>query len=705
MSQQSAQPEKPKKKLGLSARCFLGMGIGVVVGILIGPYAALFDTPSAIFLQLLKMTVIPYLVVSLVIGLGSLTPSLVARVGKASLLALFWIWLLSIAVIYSLGVTFPHDGSPRFHTSSSTVSSDKEPKMVELFIPDNPFQALADGTVPAVVLFLLLVSLALLEHPSKKVVLDLLEPVQHALVWVTNQINKLLPWGVFFLTAQVAGTMTASELAKLGLYVALYALGTVVLCFWLFPMAVSITTPYSFRTLLRDYGGPVALALGTGSAFVALPSMMEGMRNLIREAEGSDGQSEADAVIPVAYNFPHAGTMFNFLFLLFTASAYGVDVAPVTQLKVIATGIPALFSGGVFAMGFLLDQSGLPADALGLYMNVQSITLRFKASLAVVSLFSMSLWIHSSLRGQFRFPVAKMALLVGGTCAVLIAGGLVARPMLSHEGQAQAQVSSWTLETTNVEVLDGVPEAAPATDAVTRLHAGGPIYAGYFPDHVPYSYTNDQGKLVGYSVAMADRFGRDLQVQVKLVPIKFGQIEELLNQQKIDTVFAPVSVSGALLRTLEFTQIYSEELPYLVVRDSDRERIGRLLAKRDLSGLTIAVFRGTVRPDASLLSGAKIVEIDHKNEFLKGTADGLLADEVSALGFQLEEPKVHGLQMDTTPVVQIAMPLSPGNPLRHVLDTWITLRRNDKSFEALVNSWINGQEAQAKDERQPLLRF
>lgn len=389
---------RPKaKRLSTSARYFLDMGVGVLVGIVIGPYADWFDAPSSVFLQLLKMTVIPYLVVSLVMGLGSLTPGLVARVGKASLLAVVAIWLLSIGVVYSLGVTFPNDGSARFHTSSSTVEAEKGPGIVQLFIPDNPFQALAQGTVPAVVLFLLLVSLALLEHPSKQLVLDVLDPIQHTLVWVTNKINTLLPWGVFFLTAQVAGTMTVGELAKLGLYVALYAVGTVVLCFWLLPMAISLTTPYRFRAIQKAAWAPLTLALGTGSAFVALPTMMEGLRALIVETEGGDGQSEADAVIPVAYNFPHAGTMFNFLFLLFTASAYGVNMPFATHLKVIATGIPALFSGGVFAMGFLLDEAGLPADALELYMNIQSITLRLKAALAVVSLLCTAVWIHSFL--------------------------------------------------------------------------------------------------------------------------------------------------------------------------------------------------------------------------------------------------------------------------------------------------------------------
>lgn len=697
------EPSRPKfKKLSTSARCFLGMGLGVLVGVLIGPYAAWFNAPSSVFLQLLKMTVIPYLVVSLVMGLGSLTPTLVARVGKASLMAIVSIWLLSIGVVYSLGVTFPQDGSARFHTSTSSVEAEKGPNIVELFIPDNPFQALAEGTVPAVVLFLLLVSLALLEHPSKQLVLDVLDPIQHTLVWVTNKINTLLPLGVFFLTAQVAGTMTFGELAKLGLYVTLYGIGTAVLCFWLLPLAVSFTTPYRFRAIQQEAWAPITLALGTGSAFVALPTMMEAMRNLVIETEGGDGQSEADAVIPVAYNFPHAGTMFNFLFLLFTASAYGVNVPFATHLKVIATGIPALFSGGVFAMGFLLDEAGLPSDALELYLNIQSITVRLKAALAVVSLLCTALWIHSALKGHFRLRLGRLAALVLGTYAVLIVGGLIARPYLTHKGKAEAEIASWTLVTSKVEILDAVPSVG-LDDTVTRMRQGGAIYAGYFPDRVPYSYRNAQDKTVGYTVAMADQFGRDLNTEVKLVPLRFGEVQGLLEEGKIDTVFGPVPVSGDLEKMLEFSTVYDEELPYLVVRDKERDRISKLLSQGDLSSITVATYPGVVLRDARLLRGAGTLEIPSQSEFLESSADALLTNEVMARAFQLQEPAVHALQLDDKPIVQLALPVRPGNAFRVVLDTWVAMRRSDGTFEKLEKTWIDGQADKSQDKRVPLI--
>lgn len=283
----------------------------------------------------------------------------------------------------------------------------------------------------------------------------------------------------------------------------------------------------------------------------------------------------------------------------------------------------------------------------------------------------------------------------------MILGGLVTRPFLTHKGKAEAEVASWTLTTSHVEFLEA-PPAAPRGDAVTRMRRGEPVYIGYYPDRVPYSYRNSEGKIVGYSVAMADRYGQDLETQVKLVPVHMGELETLLEQGRIDTVFGPVPISGKLERMLEFSSVYAEELPFLVVRDTDRERISKMLEDKDLSAITVATYPGVVRSGSGLLRGAKTVEIASQGEFLASTANALLTNEVMARAFQLDEPRVQALQLDDKPIIQLALPVKPGNPFRVMLDTWVSLRRNDGTFDKLEKTWIDGEADKAKDKRVPL---
>lgn len=160
--------------------------------------------------------------------------------------------------------------------------------------------------------------------------------------------------------------------------------------------------------------------------------LIQNLRALTAGSGGEQRTSDVEAVIPLAFNFPHAGTMLSFLFVLFAASAFGIDLSLWTDLTLVASGIPVLFGGGTYAMGFLLDQAGVPNDVLPLFYNSESIVTRFRAGVSVVSLIVVSLWVHSSLTGQLRFRPVPMALPIGGTLGAFLAAAALVRPLFSH---------------------------------------------------------------------------------------------------------------------------------------------------------------------------------------------------------------------------------------------------------------------------------
>ena len=58
--------------MSLSARIFTGLFLGVAVGVFVGEATAFLAPVGDGFIQLLKMAVLPYIVVSLIAGLGRL---------------------------------------------------------------------------------------------------------------------------------------------------------------------------------------------------------------------------------------------------------------------------------------------------------------------------------------------------------------------------------------------------------------------------------------------------------------------------------------------------------------------------------------------------------------------------------------------------------------------------------------------------------
>lgn len=188
----------------------LGIGVGVVVG----EYAGFLQTFGRVFILLLQMTVLPYITLSLITGLGKLMfeeiKSLALKVGLILVLS----WFLAFAVIVASPLAYPDWTSATFF-STSLIEKPPEVNCLQLFIPSNPFFSLANNIVPAVVVFSIAVGVALIAVDNKMALIELLMILSSALMKVTTEVAKLTPYGVFAIVASTAGTMGLEELGRL----------------------------------------------------------------------------------------------------------------------------------------------------------------------------------------------------------------------------------------------------------------------------------------------------------------------------------------------------------------------------------------------------------------------------------------------------------------------------------------------------------
>jgi proton glutamate symport protein len=94
------QPCPPRRRIGLAAQVFIGLGLGLLVGIFFGEDVAFLKVGGDIFIALLQITVIPYVVVALITSLGRLTlgEAKALAVKAGSVLLLLWARLSGISV-------------------------------------------------------------------------------------------------------------------------------------------------------------------------------------------------------------------------------------------------------------------------------------------------------------------------------------------------------------------------------------------------------------------------------------------------------------------------------------------------------------------------------------------------------------------------------------------------------------------------------
>src|SRR5262245_57656959 len=138
--------------MSFTSRILIGLALGVALGLLLGERAEPLQIAADTFVRLLQMTVLPYVTVSLVAGIGSLAAArakeLFLKVGGLVLV----LWGLGLGAVFLMPLAFPAIQTASFF-STTLVQPPPSVDFVSLYVPANPFHSLANNVVPAVVLF------------------------------------------------------------------------------------------------------------------------------------------------------------------------------------------------------------------------------------------------------------------------------------------------------------------------------------------------------------------------------------------------------------------------------------------------------------------------------------------------------------------------------------------------------------------------
>ena len=102
--------EKPKKKLSLSAQIMIAMGLGILAGVFFGDYCGFLEIFGEAFIKLLQMTILPYITISMILGIGSLTSEQAKLMAKKAGMLMLIFWGLPFDALDSLTGTL--DGGP-----------------------------------------------------------------------------------------------------------------------------------------------------------------------------------------------------------------------------------------------------------------------------------------------------------------------------------------------------------------------------------------------------------------------------------------------------------------------------------------------------------------------------------------------------------------------------------------------------------------
>ena len=706
--------------MGLSAKILLGLIAGIVTGLFFGEMVAGLRVFGDIFIKLLQITVLPYIIVSLISGLGRLQMEQARSLAVRGTLVLLVIWGLALAIIFLAALAFPEMDAASFFSSSSEHSTE-QPDLFELYLPANIFYSLSHNLVPAVVLFSILVGVALISVEDKSGVLPVFDSLATAMSRINAAIVQLTPYGIFAIAAAAAGTMTIEEIGRVQVYLVTYISLALLTTFWIFPGLVAAVSGISYREVLRTFRDALVTAFATGNQFVVLPQIAENCKELLRRhrVESGEADSAVDIIVPVSFNFPSLGKLLVLLFVLFAAWFTDTDLSAPERLSLAFNGLFSLFGSINVAVPYLLDSLRIPTDMFQLFLVTGIVVGRFGAMLAALHIIVLSVIGTLALTGalQLRSTAIIRYLAISAVAMLILVLGLrsyfhyfVPDPPARDEVLSGIQLMQQRVP---ARVSDALPETMPARLTGARLDhilESGVLQVGYRPANLPCSFLTDGGDLVGFDVEMAHILAEDFEVELEFVPFEFDTLGAMLASGQIDIAMSCIASLPDRYAQVSFSRPYLDLRLALIVRDHQRQLFADPAALRLRKDLTIALvsshyFASRLK---RLLPEARIVELSGAEEFFTGAgqeADALLLSAEEGAAYTYRYPQyvvVHSRKNIRLPAAY-AVPKGDIETM-HVVSNWIDLKRNDGTIDALYDYWMLGGASRPREPRWSIIR-
>ena len=375
---------KQKKKSRLSLWILIGLGLGIGVGLGLRALGAaetaeIFIRPfGALFLNLIKMLVVPLVFSSIVVGTCGLGDARqVGRVGAKTVL----FYLVTTAAAVTLGLAagnlFPLGRGLNLTAPAGQAPAEAVSPVDTLLniIPSNPVAALAEGNMLQIIFFAIaLGGAAILIGEKREPLVRVCESLAQAMYALTGAVMKLAPFAVFALIAPVAAAYGGDVLLPLaGVVLAVYG-ACALHMLAVYSAAVGGLGGMSPLRFFREAGGAILFAFSSASSAATLPLSMETAERL------GVPQGVRSFVLPLGSTINMDGTaIYQGVCVLFIANAYGVPLDFGAQLAVILTctlssiGTAGVPGAGTLMLSMVLQSAGLPLEGVGLVWGVDRI--------------------------------------------------------------------------------------------------------------------------------------------------------------------------------------------------------------------------------------------------------------------------------------------------------------------------------------------
>ncbi|ANS85177.1 C4-dicarboxylate transport protein [Vibrio scophthalmi] len=363
----------------------IAMIVGTAVGAMMGQSAVMFAPLGAIFINLIKMLVIPLVAVALISGAAGLGNSQSAgKVGTVTLGFFALTSALAVALALVMGAVFqPGIGIDLSGVegmfSAEYASKGELPTFwatITGMIPTNVFQSLNEANILQILVFCLFFGIALSKQSEERrtPIINGVNCIVDSMVWMINKVMIIAPIGVFGLMAEAVGTFGFGALMVVFKLFLVYTAAILIFGFVVYPAMIHVFTKTSAKQFISAMKKPQAVALSTASSMATLPVTMDTVEHELKVRN-----STASFVLPLGATINMSGNAIYYgLVAIFFAQLFNIDLGMGAYIAIIVTStLGAVGQAGVPGPSFLvvavLLAAGIPIEGLPLLFALDRI--------------------------------------------------------------------------------------------------------------------------------------------------------------------------------------------------------------------------------------------------------------------------------------------------------------------------------------------
>ena len=370
---------KEKKKLSLATKTFIGFGLGIVIGLVFGEKATIVKPLGTIFLNMIKMIVVPMVFFSITAGVASLGDLKKLRNIGVKVVGLY---ALTSALCVGLGIIMANIINPGkgFDLTALSQSTDYEaqamPSIIDTLIdmfPSNIFTSFTNTNMLQIIVFSVFLGVALIMMGKEgERLLAGVQSCANAMYKITAIVMEFSPIGVCALLADSVGAYGLKIFGPLGkLILTVYASDVILVLLMYIPM-VALLAKFPVKKWLQGIWKVWVVTASTTSSSGSLP-----ITTSVTNDEFGVSSELSSFSLPLGATINmNGGCIYYAAAIVMTAQIYGMNLTPSALVNIsistvlVAMGCPGVPGGAIIMTTILLTNMGLPLEIVGLIAGI-----------------------------------------------------------------------------------------------------------------------------------------------------------------------------------------------------------------------------------------------------------------------------------------------------------------------------------------------